>query len=153
MFIQIKDGAPTGNAVVEENLRAIFPQHNFPSLFIPSDVEPFGFGIYEFTQVPEVKYPHKLIEITPTLRENGIWYQTWGQMEMTQVEKEEATANQAKIVRNDRTYRLAVCDWTQGVDAPLTQEQKTLWATYRQVLRDITTQAGFPWAIDWPVQP
>lgn len=153
MFIQIKDGVPVGNAVVEENLRAIFPQHNFPSLFTPNDVEPFGFGIYEFTQIPEVKYPYQLIEVDPTLSQNGIWYQCWSQVEMTQDEKNQATIKQSTIVRNERTYRLAICDWTQGVDAPLTQEQKTLWAAYRQALRDVPSQSGFPWKVTWPTTP
>ena len=43
-------------------------------------------------------------------------------------------------------------------DLPVTQarftdEQKKAWSTYRQALRDITDQAGFPWDIDWPVKP
>lgn len=28
-------------------------------------------------------------------------------------------------------------DWTQLPDVPLTEEQKTAWATYRQALRDL----------------
>ena len=27
------------------------------------------------------------------------------------------------------------------------------WATYRQALRDVTAQDGFPWTITWPAQP
>ena len=59
-------------------------------------------------------------------------------------------AEQAKAVRNDRNTKLAECDWTQLSDAPVDQ---AAWATYRQALRDITTQAGFPWTVDWPVAP
>jgi hypothetical protein len=59
-------------------------------------------------------------------------------------------AEQAKSVRADRTKRLADSDWTQLADAPVDQ---AAWAAYRQALRDVTAQAGFPWAIDWPVQP
>jgi hypothetical protein len=150
MFIQIQNGQPIGNAVVEDNLRSLFPEHTFPRLFTPIDVAPFGFGMYEFTQIPEVVFPNKLIEIAPTLRENGIWYQTWGQREMSQIEKEEATAQEAKNVRQNRSMRLLQSDWTQLADAPVDKE---VWATYRQALRDITSQAGFPWVITWPVQP
>jgi hypothetical protein len=35
----------------------------------------------------------------------------------------------------------------------LTEEQKSEWVTYRQALRDITEQAGYPWAIQWPTKP
>jgi hypothetical protein len=57
---------------------------------------------------------------------------------------------QAKSVRDSRKTKLSECDWTQVADAPV---DKTTWATYRQALRDVTTQSGFPWTIDWPVAP
>lgn len=51
-------------------------------------------------------------------------------------------------VRVLRDTLLAQCDWTQLPDVPL--ETKTAWATYRQALRDITNQPGFPDVIEWP---
>ena len=63
-----------------------------------------------------------------------------------------AIAQSARI-RQDRAQRLSDCDWTQMPDSPLTVAQKTAWANYRQALRDVTKQAGFPAAIDWPVAP
>jgi len=59
-------------------------------------------------------------------------------------------AEQAKNVRADRTKRLADSDWTQISDSTA---DKAAWATHRQALRDVTSQAGFPWTIDWPVAP
>jgi hypothetical protein len=59
-------------------------------------------------------------------------------------------AEQAERVRDDRNKRLAECDWTQLADSPV---DKTVWATYRQELRDITKADGFPWSITWPVKP
>jgi hypothetical protein len=59
-------------------------------------------------------------------------------------------AEQAKSVRNSRTQMLKDSDWTQISDSTA---DKAAWATYRQALRDITAQAGFPWTIDWPEQP
>jgi len=59
-------------------------------------------------------------------------------------------AEQAERVRGDRNKRLADCDWTQLADSPV---DKTVWATYRQALRDITAQDGFPWTVQWPDQP
>ena len=57
---------------------------------------------------------------------------------------------QAKSVRASRTQLLKDCDWTQIADSTA---DKTAWATYRQQLRDITGQAGFPWTITWPESP
>jgi hypothetical protein len=59
-------------------------------------------------------------------------------------------AEQAKSVREQRTEKLKDCDWTQIADSTA---DKTAWATYRQALRDITGQAGFPWTITWPDAP
>jgi hypothetical protein len=59
-------------------------------------------------------------------------------------------AEQAKSVRATRGEKLAESDWTQVADAPV---DKAVWATYRQALRDVTTQTGFPWTITWPDAP
>lgn len=59
-------------------------------------------------------------------------------------------AEQAKSVREQRGEKLKDSDWTQVADAPVDKE---VWATYRQALRDITTQSGFPWEITWPDAP
>jgi len=59
-------------------------------------------------------------------------------------------AEQAANVRNQRTEKLKDCDWTQIADSTA---DKAVWATYRQALRDITAQSGFPWTITWPTQP
>lgn len=59
-------------------------------------------------------------------------------------------AEQAKSVRQQRTDKLKDSDWTQVADAPVDQ---AAWATYRQALRDVTAQEGFPWTITWPEMP
>jgi hypothetical protein len=59
-------------------------------------------------------------------------------------------AEQAANIRNSRTEMLNDCDWTQIADSTA---DKTAWATYRQQLRDITAQAGFPWTVTWPDAP
>jgi len=75
--------------------------------------------------------------------------------ETTAVEQEAAykaakDAEQAKSVREQRDQKLKDSDWTQVADAPVDKE---VWATYRQALRDLTAQAGFPWEVTWPDAP
>jgi len=48
---------------------------------------------------------------------------------------------------------LITSDWTQLPDSPLTTEQREEWAIYRQALRDITDQPGYPLDITWPIAP
>ena len=59
-------------------------------------------------------------------------------------------AQQAAGVRANRSRKLADSDWTQVADSPV---DKAVWATYRQALRDVPQQAGFPETIQWPTQP
>jgi len=59
-------------------------------------------------------------------------------------------AEQSASVRNSRNDKLAACDWTQLADSTA---DKTVWATYRQLLRDVTVQDGFPWNVTWPEAP
>lgn len=55
-----------------------------------------------------------------------------------------------KDVREIRDRLLSKSDWTQVADAPVNKET---WAEYRQKLRDIPQQSGFPLEVDWPVRP
>lgn len=55
--------------------------------------------------------------------------------------------------REKRQVRLQKTDWTQLTDADLTETQRTAWAVYRQALRDLPAQPGWPANINWPVQP
>jgi hypothetical protein len=57
---------------------------------------------------------------------------------------------QATSIRNTRNQLLKESDWTQISDATVNKE---IWLTYRQALRDITTQEGFPFNVIWPTQP
>ena len=63
-----------------------------------------------------------------------------------------ASANDrtASKIRTERDTKLTESDWTQVIDAPVDQ---AAWATYRQELRDISTQVGFPSEVTWPTQP
>ena len=61
-----------------------------------------------------------------------------------------ATQTQSDIVRQQRNTLLSSTDWSQVADSPVNKET---WATYRQSLRDVPTQDGFPWEIVWPTQP
>lgn len=80
----------------------------------------------------------------------GQWIQQWEVTPATASEITERHAQQSKGVRSDRNQRLAACDWTQLPDAPV---DRLSWASYRQDLRDVTSQPGFPWDVKWPLQP
>jgi len=84
---------------------------------------------------------------------NGKWFTKYSVADMDDETKAAKDAEQAKNVRADRNKRIAEYDWTQLDDTPVNNAEKLAWANYRQGLRDITSQTGFPWEITWPTQP
>jgi hypothetical protein len=88
-------------------------------------------------------------DANPTLIEN-VWTLGWSIQTLTQEQQDAKNADEARRVREQRNQKLFECDWTQIADSTA---DKTVWSTYRQALRDITGQAGFPWTITWPESP
>jgi hypothetical protein len=62
-------------------------------------------------------------------------------------------ADEAVTVRLERNRRLAATDFTQIADVPISTGLRADFATYRQALRDVPQQAGFPLSITWPTAP
>lgn len=58
----------------------------------------------------------------------------------------------AEQMRAERGQRLRSTDWTQMDDASLSAEEKLAYAVYRQQLRDLPSQVGYP-NVPWPVVP
>jgi len=67
--------------------------------------------------------------------------------------KAQKDVEQAKSVRQQRDEKLKESDWRVIKALESNTPQDFAWAAYRQALRDITIQAGFPWTIDWPTNP
>lgn len=59
----------------------------------------------------------------------------------------------AAEVREKRNALIAETDYLAMPDYPLDEERKAAVLAYRQALRDVPEQAGFPRQIDWPVKP
>jgi hypothetical protein len=81
----------------------------------------------------------------------GQWYTKYSVADLDAEGIAVKDAEQAKAVRADRDQRLKDSDWTQGKDISDAVSQP--WAIYRQALRDVPSQAGFPWDVQWPTQP
>lgn len=68
-------------------------------------------------------------------------------IKINQEKRQEVISQQ---VRQQRDRLLTECDWRSLPDAP---GNRDAWIEYRQKLRDITMQKGFPDALDWPDKP
>lgn len=64
-----------------------------------------------------------------------------------------AQAATAEEVRQRRDQLLAETDWTQIGDSPLDEASQEAMRLYRQALRDVPEQSGFPGEVVWPDKP
>lgn len=128
--------------------RDAFPQTSF-SVNGPSDefIAEMGYAKVN-TFRPHDRRAEKLVPCAPVL-EDG-WVYTVAVEPKTQDELDADAVNQAASVRAQRNQLLTESDWTQLNDSPV---DKAGWATYRQALRDISAQDGFPWNVVWPAKP
>jgi hypothetical protein len=124
---------------------------SFPSTVSDETMAEYGaMRVYYATQ-PVLSDTQVLEEDPPVFsNEDQRWTQVWRVREMTAEEVTQRFDSAASAVRQQRNEKLKDSDWTQITDATA---DKAAWATYRQALRDVTAQAGFPWTITWPDAP
>ena len=158
----------TGAVVTDREFRGMFPNTSLPrflteELLNSLEADPVlegpqasGGTVYQYSQrqgVEQVngKWYTKYV-LGPVFAEytnpDGLTYTVAEQEANYKAQKD---AEQAKSVRDDRNRRIAESDWTQGKD--IADNISTAWATYRQALRDVPAQAGFPWTVEWPTKP
>ena len=63
------------------------------------------------------------------------------------------TEELAAQARSQRDALIAATDYLMASDYPLTDEKRQELTAYRQALRDVPEQSGFPTEIVWPVKP
>jgi hypothetical protein len=118
------------------------PNTSFPTTLTTDTL--LAFNVHKVIQTPVISVDSKTHRPIQSLQQiDGVWTQQW----VAQQLPESAAADN---VRGFRDAQLVKSDWTQVADAPV---DKAAWATYRQELRDITQQAGFPWDVQWPQIP
>jgi hypothetical protein len=163
MQIRIRE---SGAVMYEAEFRAAHPNTSMPQQLSESLLNDFGADVvfegpqatggtvYQYSQASGVeqvdgKWYTKYV-LGPVFIDQVVDGVTTTAAEQEVAYKASKDAEQAKNVRQQRGIKLADCDWTQVADAPV---DKAVWATYRQALRDVTAQTGFPWTITWPESP
>jgi hypothetical protein len=132
------------------NLRRDNPNVSFPRN--PSDAVLADWNVFPVVEQSPPEYNpanQNLNQLNPTLVD-GEWLQTWQVTAASAEEIAERLQRKEAEVRQQRNELLSACDWTQLPDSPADHEA---WATYRQALRDVTAQEGFPWDVVWPETP
>jgi hypothetical protein len=151
MHALIENGAVKQYPYNLAQLKQANPNCSFPKNPGDDVLEVFGMQRVFFSTPPAVSSEQVLEEQTPVFDTDAQrWSQVWSVRDMTEEEIAARNAAQEASVRSERNDKLAECDWTQLPDAPVDQ---AAWATYRQALRDVTVQEGFPWNVIWPQEP
>lgn len=148
MFAKIEN-----NVVVEYpifNIYQRFPQTSFPEVWNDSYL-PEGFvRVYESSPVVYNWATQTLEEGAPTF-DGEKWVMTFNVVSLPQSEVDVRSTLKSQEIRNERNQLLSQTDWTQGKD--IDDSISLAWAPYRQALRDVPLQEGFPFNVAWPIQP
>jgi endo-1,4-beta-mannosidase len=151
MYVKIENGVVAQYPYTLAQMLTDNPATSFPADITTELRESFGVFDVDYLGAPEFDPLTHRVEHSPLPSlVDGKWMLTNTVVEKTSEQIAVDTANKAAQVRAERNKKLTATDWTQLADSTA---DKAVWAEYRQALRDITAQAGFPWTIDWPVQP
>lgn len=149
-FAFIENGSISAYPIGTAEIQRKFPNTSFSLPLEGQDLSEFGVVEVNATPQPSFDFKSQRIEEAVPVFNQGEWTQAWNVIDLSDEEKQQIEDGQAGSVRVERNARLANCDWTQLPDAPV---DKAAWASYRQQLRDISNQEGFPWTIIWPDRP
>jgi len=170
MQIRIRE---TGQVMYEGEFRAYLLANNGPSFEVLTPEIMAALNVDPILEGPQAATtsPYQFSQAAGVEQIDGQWYTkyiagpvftdspaTETEPAKTAAEQEAAykamkDAEQAKSVRTSRDTKLAETDWRviKALESGITQD--FAWAAYRQNLRDVTSQPGFPWTIEWPVTP
>lgn len=142
----------TGEVKSQGEVRSLYPNTSFPSQWSVELVEELGLD-------PVFETPAPTVTRYQTAYKDGVeqvagkWVWKWSIFEMDDEAKAAKDAEAAKAVRADRDKRIAETDWIVIKNLELNQNVPGVWEVYRQELRDVPAQAGFPHEITWPSKP
>lgn len=150
MFAFIENGALKQYPYSLYEIKLANLNTSFPSTVSDETMAEYGAMRVYFATPPVLSDTQFLVEDTPVFDVDAQrWTQVWQVRDMTTEEVTQRFDNAASAIRQQRDSKLAETDWTQLADSTV---DKSAWATYRQALRDIPTQSGFPWEVNWPTQ-
>ena len=139
MYIKITNGAPSKYTIGQ--LRRDNPQTSFPRI-IPDSVLA-DYSVYPCSIVD--------VDIDPLVQTkvDGDYTQTNNVWSLQRVASNLPQQDAERNVREHRDALLSETDYLALSDNTMSAAM----TTYRQALRDITGQAGFPYSVTWPTKP
>ena len=147
----------TGEVTTVAAFKATKPNTSFPKPISENCLNGHGYDVVLNGPAATVTAPYGVSTRNGVEQIDGKWYTKFVAGPIF-ANSDEETAYKAKVdadaavrVRSQRDEKLAECDWTQANDSPL--KAASAWTTYRQALRDVPAQSGFPHTVTWPTKP
>lgn len=157
MYARIENGEVVEYPLFEGDLQKRLPQYKFP---LDTNVEENGFEVpegYVKVQHTYIANPDPFSYYTEGLPKivDGVWTKNIIRTPMTMDEKLAKKGEFETIFKHKRDDLLKESDLLVMNDRWMTwtQEQKDAITHYRQALRDLTKQPGFPLTTQWPDKP
>ena len=161
----------SGAVNTQGEIRRSMPNTSLPRVWTADICDSLGIDPVLAAPAPEASGEYKVVSRNGVVQDAlGNWVQAYVERDMfadyvdedgvtvTKVSQEEAytarkDAEAATAARAERDKLIASCDWMAIKAFEGGTTVSTEWATYRQALRDVPLQAGFPWTVEWPTQP
>ena len=158
----------TGNIISDREFRSLYHNTSFPKVLTTDILDDRGVDVVLEGPQATTTPPYETSVRQGVEEIDGKWFTKYvvGPV-FTEYTDEEGTIHSAEeqeasyrarideqvatSVRAQRDRLLAETDWTQSRD--MTLDNDADWTTYRQALRDITSQEGFPHNVTWPEKP
>ena len=152
----------SGELKSQGEIRKLNPNVSLPKVWNDNVYDALGIDPVLETPKPEASGAYKVVVRNGVEQDaNDNWVEKWVEQDMfadtsdaTKAEQEAAyqatlDADAAVRVRAQRDDLIAATDWRAASDLTLSSD----WTTYRQALRDVPGQEGFPHTITWPTAP
>lgn len=150
MYVKVKNGLVETFPYGIRELMQDNPNTSFPDKVSDEFLEQYNIYPVRPTEIPQPfnNITQNAAPSDPILLK-GKWIQDWKITNATDEEVEQRLGDLKQNARATRNQLLAETDWMALSDVTMTAEM----AAYRQALRDITSQAGYPTNIVWPTKP
>ena len=160
MYVKITNNTVDAYPYSIGQLRVDNPNTSFPD---GMSVEQLAeWDVYPVTVVADPSYDpltHKIQQAPEPVLTDGAWVVTKTVVALTAEEIQNNSDAEAALIRGKRDKLLSESDWVtvkavdQNAQDGLGIQVPQVWLDYRQALRDVTSQAGFPYNVTWPTAP
>ena len=144
MHLKLTNGTPAKYTLGQ--LRRDNPQTSFPKS-VPDDLLA-SYDVYPYTRPVAPEYDSLTHRLT-----DGAFEQVEGVWVLPYVVEQQPLEQAERNIRSRRDELLQETDWIVIKSYERGQNIPAEWELYRQALRDITEQAGFPYSVVWPTKP